>query len=92
MNESNCQVYAKVLADFGSISENARGLTYIGNSYSLKGTEANRVSIVQSDVPYEEINISKYRIMRLLFVALSRARDSIHISLLVEPGLNQLNF
>ena len=90
MNESQSMTYAKVLCELASIGEDPRSIVYIGNSYSLKGTEADSVAIVQGDVPYEEINISKYRIIRLLFVALSRARNTILISLnapLRESGL-----
>ena len=54
---------------------------YIGNSKNLKGTERISVSLIQADIPYENYNITKYELKRILFVALSRARDNLHIVL-----------
>lgn len=53
----------------------------IGNVYSVKGTERSNVIIIQSDIPYNQYCIDDESLAYIIYVALSRARDSLHIIL-----------
>ena len=56
-------------------------IIYIGTSYKLKGTEKDNVVLIQSDIPYDDIIVPRENLKRLMYVALSRARNSISIIL-----------
>ena len=58
-----------------------RGTVTIGNSFRLKGLECTNAVLVQGNIPYETLNISRKTLARLLFVALSRCRDTLSIAL-----------
>jgi hypothetical protein len=58
----------------------------IGNSYRLKGTERKIVIVFLADIPYQEYGgIPLSTSLKLIFVALSRAREHLHIILTDKP-------
>lgn len=70
-------------------NENEKIMTnmfYAGNSYRLKGTEKSNVILVSSDVPYTRYGISWTTVVKLIFVAISRARDNLIIFCSSVPG------
>lgn len=74
-------VYGKVLwGENGKLIQDP-GVVCIGTSYSFKGAEQSTVVLLQADVPYDELNLTRERAARLLFVAISRARDRLIVSL-----------
>lgn len=70
--------FTVVMEDEGKLNS-----TYntVGNVYSVKGTERSNVIIIQADVPYSKYCIDKESLAFIIYVALSRARDSLHIIL-----------
>lgn len=73
--------YVKVLESGVSTYKPEERVTYVGSSYMLKGSEADKVVVIQSDVPYDQYIATKVEIARLVYVALSRARNKLHIIL-----------
>ncbi len=71
--------WAKILESGVSIYRPREKVTPVGNSYLLKGTEAGTVVVVQADIPYDQIIAPRDTIARLIYVALSRARDTLVI-------------
>jgi hypothetical protein len=61
------------------------GIVDIGTSYGAKGQEWDRVVVIQGDIPYEAYNVMRDRLARLIYVALSRARCSLHILFTARP-------
>lgn len=78
---SNGTVFGKVLWGENGKLVQTSGVVCIGTSYSFKGAEQSAVVLLQGDVPYEELNLTRDRAARLLFVAISRARDRLIVSL-----------
>lgn len=87
-NNVNSKSYAKLLIDEDSKYDASDGLYSIGNSFSLKGTEKQRVAIIQGDLPYTSLNISPKNLKKLLYVAISRAKTHLHIFLNNKLNIN----
>ena len=79
-DNSRGSAYGRTLDEEGTLVREP-GVICIGNSYSFKGYEEDVVVLIQGDVPYEELNLTRERAIRCIFVSLSRARDWLHVSL-----------
>jgi len=53
----------------------------VGNSYAFKGTEREHVYVIHSDIEYHDYGLSKVNALKLIYVALSRARSHLEIVL-----------
>ena len=53
----------------------------VGNSYSFKGTEREHVYTILSDIEYQNYGISRTNALKLVYVAISRARSRLEIVL-----------
>jgi len=64
----------------------------IGTSTLLKGTERDRVAVIGATVPYTKHGQSTESVSKMLFVALSRARNELLIVGTACPPGHQLSF
>lgn len=82
--------YAKVLESGVSVYNPNEIVTNVGSSFLLKGTEADTVVVVQADIPYDKMIAPRAEIARLVYVALSRAKNNLKVivnGLLESDGL-----
>ena len=82
--------YAKVLESGVSVYNPNDIVTHVGSSFLLKGTEADMVVVVQADIPYDKMIAPRAEIARLVYVALSRAKNNLRVivnGLLESDGL-----
>lgn len=77
LNRNN-GLYGKILDRENSYRPQQK-VTNIGNSYVLKGTEADYVSVIQADIPYQNYIVDHRTAARLIYVALSRARKGLQV-------------
>lgn len=77
---SESRLFALVVED-KNVRVPPSGAVLVANAYRVKGLECRASNLVQCDVAYEQLNVSRERLARLLFVALSRARDAVTLAL-----------
>ena len=83
-SESQGSKYLKVVTQENKTSKtnlNLSQVIYAGTSYFLKGTERESVAIVQANIPYHKLNLTYQQTIRLIFVALSRAKKNLYLFL-----------
>ena len=83
-SESNGKKYLKVVTQENRTNKNNLNLSqviYAGTSYFLKGTERDSVVLVQANIPYHKLNLTYEQTIRLIFVALSRAKKNLYLFL-----------
>lgn len=74
-----------VFDDHNSAATLDPGCYAVGTSYKFKGTERKCVSVIQPDASYEKCGVPRVSLVKLLFVACSRARDDLHIIMNAQP-------
>lgn len=74
-------VYGRVLWQEQGELVRDPGIICIGTSFAFKGAEEDTVVLIQGDVPYEKLNLTVDQAIRCIFVAISRARDRLHVPL-----------
>jgi hypothetical protein len=62
----------------------------IGNSYNYKGSERSAVYVIQSDLPYTDYGVPEVAVLKLIYVAISRARDNLMVFLTHPPAVDEL--
>lgn len=52
---------------------------FVGTSYKMKGSEREGVVVVGPDIPYERYGVGPTLLLKLIFVAISRAKDYLRV-------------